>query len=118
MRKSTEKKDSEARALRLQEVITNCGMTQTAFASSLDMKPNEINAIIKGRRNLTKAITTRIELKYGISSDWLLTGEGDKYAEFSPNENLKQSEQQKLIEDIEETISTLQTQLKQLKQTL
>lgn len=117
MRKSDEKKVSEARALRLQEIIMNYGLTQTAFANSLDMKPNEVNAILKGRRNLTKAITTRIELKYGISSNWLLTGEGDKYATSFPSEDLKQSERQKLIEDIEGTISTLQAQLNKLKQT-
>ena len=117
-RKSTEQKEKEARVIRLKELIANYNMTQAAFAASLDMKPTELSGIINGRRNLTEFIANKIALTYGISPKWLLHGEGDKYNPTAPTEESKQSEQQKLIADIEGTISTLTAQLLQLKQTL
>jgi len=62
---------------RLNDVIRRLGLTQKQLAYELGTSQPAISAIAKGTRPLTEGFACRVESLYGVSSTWLLTGEGE-----------------------------------------
>ena len=51
--------------------------TQKEFGEKIGLKPNSVSDIEGGKNNLTEQTANSICREFGISKDWLLTGEGD-----------------------------------------
>ncbi|MDR1466665.1 MAG: helix-turn-helix domain-containing protein [Treponema sp.] len=62
---------------RLKQLRKELGLTQSDFASRLDMAQNSYSQIENGRATLTDKNITLVCLRYGISEHWLRTGEGE-----------------------------------------
>lgn len=56
------------------------GITQEYLASILIMSQPNLNAMLNGRRNISKSTATKLNKLYGLSVSWLLTGEGEMMA--------------------------------------
>jgi transcriptional regulator with XRE-family HTH domain len=61
---------------RLQQAITREGISQTEFARRAGVAPGSISELVRGLRNPSAEFLVAVKTAYGISSDWLLTGEG------------------------------------------
>ena len=61
---------------RLLFAIKNSDMTQRKFAELIDMSPNGLNMIVRGRKRLNRRLALATELITGVKADWLLTAEG------------------------------------------
>ena len=61
---------------RLLFAIKNSDMTQRRFAELIDMSPNGLNMIVKGKNRLNRRLALATELSTGVKADWLLTAEG------------------------------------------
>lgn len=64
---------------RLNDAIRRLGLTQKQLAYELGTSQPAISAIAKGTRPLTEGFACRVESLYGVSSTWLLTGEGEMF---------------------------------------
>lgn len=62
---------------RLIDLIETLGLSQNQFALRLGVNQANLNQIINGKRPFGKNMQRRISSEFGISLDWLLTGEGD-----------------------------------------
>lgn len=55
-----------------EEFLEPLGLSQRAFARSIDVPPNRVNEIIRGRRNITGDTALRFSLALGTSPEmWL-----------------------------------------------
>jgi len=69
--------DSMAIGQRLREVRRRSGMNQTEFANLLHLTKNAISVIEQGQRNMSKRTIASVVEQFGVSEEWLLTGEGE-----------------------------------------
>ena len=114
--KEREKKERQAaQANRLKELIKELGVNQTEFAAAIGTTQNTINAYFTNRRQLTEGMAAKIGLKYGINPQWLISGEGEKYASTEIGQ-LQRQNQLKQIAALRETIKTALEQLDQLEE--
>lgn len=79
---------------RLQELAKDLGITQSDLAKNLEISPQYISKLAAGKNQLSTKVAAKAELKYGISTEWLLHGVGDKYVE---NAELKLEGKDELI---------------------
>lgn len=61
--------------LYLEAVREALGQSQEAFATSLGLSPNRYNQYERGKRTLAPDIARRIRTQWGISLDYLYSGE-------------------------------------------
>lgn len=66
----------------MREYFENQGITQKQIAKDLDTSFQYINHMFSGKRNFGRNTSKKFEEVYGISSAWLMTGEGEM---FKPN---------------------------------
>lgn len=52
-------------------------IAQTDIASTLSVKKQYVNDVLNGRAPIGKGLASRLSEAYGLSSAWLLTGEGE-----------------------------------------
>lgn len=64
------------------------GITQEYLASILIMSQPNLNAMLNGRRNISKSTATKLNKLYGLSVSWLLTGNGDMMDESTTTNNI------------------------------
>ena len=64
------------------------GKSQTALADDLHMSPSTISLIESGNRNLTDRMVHALANQYGVSEEWLLTGEGEMFPVHPEDEEL------------------------------
>lgn len=57
------------------------GISQKDIALSVGVKPQYINALFKGRKQIGKSLAEKFESAFSISSYWLLTGRGSMLVE-------------------------------------
>ena len=112
MKEKEIQKIMKEQAERIKQLIDELGLTQKKFGEAIGMSPQNIGAYISGRRKLSEGLAARISVTYGVSSDWLLTGEGDKFAVSSDGE-LKTSTYKKLSDEIESHFTEAQSQIDQ-----
>ena len=68
-------------ALIINELIKDTGLSVSEFARQLPIGRQTIQDILSGKRKkIPKVLFLQLQEKFGISSIWLLTGEGEKYA--------------------------------------
>lgn len=74
-------------SLRLKEIVNYTGLSDRAFAQSIDLAQTTFtNILLKGTEPKSDVLRAIIE-KYKINAHWLLTGEGEMFAE-QEKENL------------------------------
>lgn len=61
----------------MREFFENQGITQKQIAKDLDTSFQYINHMFSGKRNFGRNTSKKFEEVYGISSAWLMTGEGN-----------------------------------------
>lgn len=67
---------------RLSEYVDNeVHMTKNAFAIQAGIDPGNFSRVLSGRQKITTNTLKKISEAYGLSMDWLLTGEGEKHIE-------------------------------------
>ena len=82
MRTSDNGSDTEAAqgldglAARLAQAIANSGLSQTDFARQLGVSPEFISDVVRGNKKPGAEFLHAVRTSFGISIDWLLTGEG------------------------------------------
>lgn len=60
---------------RLKQLITLLGVSQSRFAARLGISPANMSKHLSGKLPITPGLVNRIALDYGISRQWLTTGE-------------------------------------------
>lgn len=105
----------------LKEELEARGIKQKDFALLLGMKPSNLNAIISGKRNITKSIAQKIaEQLTGITADfWLRVQKG--YNESIKETSIKTKEQPKTESPdvaILKHFSIIENELQQLRRLL
>ncbi len=82
MRTSDNGSDTEAAqgldglAARLAQAIANSGLSQTDFARQLGVSPGFVSDVVRGNKKPGAEFLHAVRTSFGISIDWLLTGEG------------------------------------------
>lgn len=71
----------------LKAIRKSKGMTQQEFAAFMEMSSSSIANIENGSREISKTMMKAIVEKCGVNAHWLLTGEGEMFAE-QEKENL------------------------------
>ena len=82
---------------RLAHFLEAEGITQKQAARDMGVSPQYINALYKGRNELGKENAAKFQQLYGVSSGWLLTGEGPMYTAARLTE--KQTTSMRVAED-------------------
>ena len=62
---------------KLREYFENQGVTQRQIAKELNVSSQYINNMFSGTRNFGRKTAQKFQEIYGISSAWLMTGEGE-----------------------------------------
>ena len=88
MKSNNEKTLPELRE-RLKLILSELQIRQTEFAKSLGISANYVYLLTSGKKTgISEPLARLIESTYGYSSQWILTGEGDKMTT-KPVANLK-----------------------------
>lgn len=61
---------------RLAQAITRSGLKQTQFANKLGISPSFVSDMLRGNKKPGAEILCKMRLEFGVSADWLLSGEG------------------------------------------
>ena len=97
-------------AERIEQVIEECRIKQTVFAKSLGVTPNYISMIVHGKKELiSPTLALLIEYLYGYSSQWLLTGEGEKMDEKSLRRNINKKLEAMDVENLKKVDDYINT---------
>ena len=65
----------------LRKFFERKGITQKSIADELNVAPAYINKLLTGKKAFGKKTAQRFQDLYGLSSSWLLTGEGSMLTE-------------------------------------
>jgi len=76
------------------------------------MSPQNIGAYIAGRRKLSEGLAAKISITYGVSAEWLLTGNGNRFTSSSDSE-LKMQAYKKMTDEIDRHFHEAQSQIEQ-----
>lgn len=63
-------------AARLAQAIAHSGLNQTDFARQLGVSPGFVSDVVRGNKKPGAEFLHAVRTSFGISIDWLLTGEG------------------------------------------
>lgn len=63
-------------ASRLGQAITHSGLNQTDFAKQIGVSPGFVSDVVRGNKKPGAEFLHAVRTTFGISIDWLLTGEG------------------------------------------
>lgn len=66
----------EGFAERLTQAIAHCKLNQTEFARQLGVSPGFVSDVVRGNKKPGAEFLFSVRKTFGISIDWLLTGEG------------------------------------------
>jgi DNA-binding XRE family transcriptional regulator len=86
---------------RIQKIIENYNLTSNSFAQEIEVNRSTISHILTGRNKPSIEVIQKILKRFnGISSDWLLLGNGDmeisNAAKEQPNNSLVTSKQKQV----------------------
>ena len=73
---------------RIKKLRKFLGLTQQEFAERIGVKRNTIATYEMGRNDPIDAVVTLICREFGVSEDWLRTGEGEMIIPVTPDENI------------------------------
>ncbi len=93
---------------RISEFLNSRSLSQRDLAKRIGCTSQLISMIVTGRSNLTYDRARIIEIEYGVSANWLLTGEGPKMAyKTTSNKMQKFNECMKIFKSTAEVINIL-----------
>ncbi|OSB07994.1 hypothetical protein B2H97_16120 [Paraclostridium bifermentans] len=75
------KKLREEMGKRLYEIRTEKSLSQKAFGEKIDLSPDMISLLEKGKRNFRERVLNDIYREYKVSKEWFETGKGNKYVD-------------------------------------
>lgn len=73
---------------RIKELRKFLGLTQQEFAKKIGVKRNTIATYEIGRNDPIDAVVILICREFGVSEEWLRTGEGEMIIPVAPDENI------------------------------
>lgn len=86
---------------RLQIILNEQHLKQKDLARTIRVTESYVSNMLKGKRNnISEALAMLIEQSYGYSAQWVLTGEGERYATQSNIPELSATKK-RLIAEIE-----------------
>lgn len=68
---------------RLKTIRKELGISQKDMASSLGFKQSYYSDVENGKRNVTGKVIESLQKKFNVSSDWILTGNGNHFLTIS-----------------------------------
>lgn len=87
-------------------------LSQKDVAQKINVQPPFVNNILSGRRKIGRQVAERLHQAFGFNKMWLLTGEGEMFAETPSKQESPTNEQvEQRIEQLETEIVRLQSQL-------
>lgn len=85
---------------RLQFILNEQHIRQTDFAHAIKVTESYISNMLRGERsNISESLALLIELLYGYSAQWILTGEGEPHV--SKSDAVLSPAQKRLIREIQ-----------------
>lgn len=66
----------------------NPKMSQDAFGAKIGITGAAVSRIESGDRNVTDQVIVAICREFGVSEEWLRTGQGEMFVQISPDEEL------------------------------
>lgn len=75
-------------AVELDNFFKNKGLSQKQVAETMGVSAAYINALLCGRKAIGRKVADKISNLYGLSTSWLLTGEGEMLANHITNHNV------------------------------
>ncbi len=75
---------------RVKELRDFLGLTMEKFGERVGVKKSAINKIEKGNNSVTDQMIKSICREFGVSEEWLRTGEGEMFVHISSNETKRQ----------------------------
>ena len=66
----------------------NPKMSQDAFGAKIGITGAAVSRIESGDRNVTDQVIVSICREFGVSEEWLRTGQGEMFVQISPDEEL------------------------------
>lgn len=86
---------------RLQLILDEQHIKQKDLANSIKVSESYVSNMLNGKRsNLSESLASLIEQVYGYSSQWILTGKGERYSTQSNTPELSPTKK-RLIAEIE-----------------
>ncbi len=86
-------------AERIKEILKEQKLKEKELAKALGVSDNYISLLATGKKTqISLTLAKLIEALYGYSTDWLLTGKGEKL-----NKTLLQEKAKKKIDELDET---------------
>lgn len=86
---------------RLQLILDEQHIKQKDLAKTIKVSESYVSNMLSGKRsNLSESLASLIEQVYGYSSQWILTGEGERYTTQSNSPELSPAKK-RLIAEIE-----------------
>ncbi|EET62387.1 DNA-binding helix-turn-helix protein [Marvinbryantia formatexigens DSM 14469] len=86
---------------RLQIILDEQHLKQKDFAQAIKVTESYVSNMLNGKRkNISESLAVLIEQTYGYSSQWILTGEGERYITQSRIPELSPTKK-RLISEIE-----------------
>lgn len=73
---------------RIKAIRKKLGLSQAEFAKGLDLSRSRIGYIEKGDRSLTDRTLNDMVREYGISRDYILTGEGEMFMDLDKSSEI------------------------------
>lgn len=64
---------------RIKEIRTEIGISQKLFGEGIGIADSYVSEIESGKKVPSLTILLAIESRFGVSSEWLKSGKGDKY---------------------------------------
>jgi transcriptional regulator with XRE-family HTH domain len=59
---------------RIKKIYKNLGMSQRKFSISVGLYPTSLARVVTGETKVSRLLANSIELIYGYSADWIITG--------------------------------------------
>lgn len=73
---------------RLKQLRESLNLTQAEFADAIHMAPATISMIESGKRALTDRLIHTLSMEFGVSEEWLRTGNGEMFPVHPEDEEL------------------------------
>jgi transcriptional regulator with XRE-family HTH domain len=77
--KNSSSSNMDGMATRLSQAIVSLGINQSEFARALGVSPGTISDAVRGQKKPGSELLCAMRTIYGLSIDWLLTGEGTMF---------------------------------------
>ena len=74
---------------RIKSIRKHFDMTQAGFADRIGLKQNTVALIESGKRNTSEQTIIAICREFGVSEEWLRTGEGEMFGDRSEKEQIE-----------------------------